>query len=281
MKKFIILLLLVLLIANFAYRIDLRKSPHELVGELMYFPSGMALRALSLGLYAPLADFVWLRFIQYYGEHRLTDRKYEFMYHILDILTTLDSRFIYAYTLGGLMLTHDAKRPEQARMLMKKGMKVHPEEWRTPFIYAFIHYVFLKEYTVAQTYFRLAALKPDAPDIPKRWAAFTVYKKIGDLKTALALWIDLYNSSDNPEEKEIAEMYIQGIKMKMDIEFLDRRIEEFKDRYGRRPIALRDLVVYGLIESIPPEPHGEKYIIRQGKAFSTWKIKSGRLIPIF
>ena len=247
----------------------------------MYFPSGMALRALSLGLYAPLADFVWLRFIQYYGEHRLTDRKYEFMYHILDILTTLDSRFIYAYTLGGLMLTHDAKRPEQARMLMKKGMKVHPEEWRTPFIYAFIHYVFLKEYTVAQTYFRLAALKPDAPDIPKRWAAFTVYKKIGDLKTALALWIDLYNSSDNPEEKEIAEMYIQGIKMKMDIEFLDRRIEEFKDRYGRRPIALRDLVVYGLIESIPPEPHGEKYIIRQGKAFSTWKIKSGRLIPIF
>ncbi len=281
MKRFIILLLLVLLIANFAYRIDLRKSPHELVGELMYFPSGVALRALSVGLYAPLADFIWFRFIQYYGEHRLTDRKYEFMYHILDILTTLDSRFVYAYTLGGLMLTHDAKKLDQARMLMKKGMRAHPEEWRTPFIYAFIHYVFLKEYHVARTYFRLAAQKPDAPDIPKRWAAFTLYKKLGDLETARALWIDLYNTTDNQEEKEIALVYIEGITMKMDIEFLDKKIEEFRDTFGRRPIELQELVRYGLIDLIPPEPHGKEYIIRQGKAFSTWKIKGDTLIPIF
>ncbi len=281
MKQFIILLLLVILIANFAYRIDLNKSPHELIGELMYFPSGVALRALSIGLYAVLADFVWFRFIQYYGQHRLSDRHFEYMYHILDILTTLDSRFIYAYTLGGLMLTHDANKPEQAKMLIKKGMRAHPEEWRTPFIYAFIHFVFLKDYAVAQTYFRLSALKPGAPDIPKRWAAFTVYKKLGDWKTALALWIDLYNTTENPEERQIAEMYIQGIKMKMDIVFLDEKIDEFRKKIGRRPKEMKELVVYGLIDSIPPEPHGDEYIIRKGKAWSTWKEQQGKIIPIF
>ncbi len=281
MKKFIILLLLVILIANFAYRIELKKSPHELVGELMYFPSGVALRALSIGFYALLADLIWFRFIQYYGEHRLTDRKFEFMYHILDILTTLDTRFIYAYTLGGLMLTHDAKKPELAKTLIKKGMRAHPEEWRTPFIYAFIHYVFLQDYNIAQTYFRLSALKPGAPDMPKRWAAFTVYKKLGDLKTALALWIDLYNTTENPAEKEIAELYVTGIKMKMDIQFLNKKIEEFTEKFERRPFELKELVVYGIIDSIPPEPHGEKYIIRKGKAFSTWKLKGGKIIPIF
>lgn len=281
MKKFIILLLLVLLIANFAYRIDLEKSPHELIGELMYFPSGVALKALSTGLYAVLADFVWLRFIQYYGQHRQTDRHFEYMYHILDILTTLDSRFIYAYTLGGLMLTHDAKMPEQARMLIKKGMRTHPDEWRIPFIYAFIHYVFLKEYTVAQTYFRISAQKPGAPDYPKRWAAFTAYKRLGDWKTALALWIDLYKATENPEEKQIALMYIQGIKMKMDMALLDEKIEEFRKKMGRRPREIKELVIHGLIDSIPPEPHGEKYIIRRGKAWSTWKEQRGKIIPIF
>ena len=90
-KNIIVIILLLLLIVNFSYRIDLGKSPHELIGDLMYFPSGTALRALSMGFYAPLSDLVWLRFIQYYGEHRMSDAKFEFLYHILDILTTLDS----------------------------------------------------------------------------------------------------------------------------------------------------------------------------------------------
>jgi hypothetical protein len=282
-KRIIFIILLIFLIVNFAYRIDLKKSPHELIGELMYFPSGIALKALSLGLYAPLSDLVWLRFIQYYGEHRLTDRKFEYMYHILDILTTLDSKFIYAYTLGGLMLTHDAKKPIEAKRLLRKGMTEHPDEWRTPFIYAFIHYVFLKDYHVAQTYFRLSAQKPNAPDFPKRWAAFTTYKKLGDLKTSLALWIDLYKTTENPEEKEIAELYVHSLKMKLDIEFLNKKIDEFEKSFGREPLALDELVIYGIIEVIPPEPHGKdyKYAIKDGKAFSTWKIRDGKELLIF
>ena len=271
MKRFIIILLLILLMANFSYRVDLTRSPHELIGELMYFPSGTAIRILSIGFYAPLADLVWLRFVQYYGEHRMTDAKFEFMYHILDILTTLDPRFLYAYTLGGLMLTHDAQREDQAEKLLKKGMRKNPDEWRYPYMYGFINYVFLKEYNIAQTYFRLSSYKPNAPDIPKRWAAFTLYKKVGDLKAGLALWVDLYNSSENPEEKEIADFYIKKIKMILDIEFLNEKIEAYMKKIGRKPFNLEELITHNFIESIPDEPHGKKYIIRRGKAYSTWQ----------
>jgi hypothetical protein len=271
MKNIIVIILLLLLIANFSYRIDMKKSPHELIGEMMYFPSGIALKALSMGFYAPLADLVWLRFIQYYGEHRLSDAKFELMYHILDILTTLDSRFNYAYTLGSLMLTHDAQKPDQARILLKKGMIRNPDDWRYPFIYGFIHYVFLKEFTVAQTYFRISAMKPNAPDRAKRWAAFVSYFKTGDLKTSLALWIDLYNTTENPEEKKIAEIYIKNIKMKLDIEFLNNKIFEFTKQVGRKPFRLKELVTYGIVDSIPTEPHNKKYIIKKGKTYTTWK----------
>ena len=273
MKRAVILVLLLLLIVNFSYRIDLKKSPHALIGELMYFPSGIAIRALSMGFYAPLADLIWLRFVQYYGEHRLTDAKFELMYHILDVLTTLDQRFLHAYTLGGIMLTAEAKKPDQARKLLKKGIHANTDEWRIPFVYGFIHYVFLKEYHVSQTYFRLSAQKPNAPDIPQRWAAFVLYRKLGDLKTSLALWVDLYKSTKNPEEKTIAEMYIKDIKTELDIEFLNEKIEEFVEKSGQTPRDLRELIAYGLLDSIPSEPHEGRYIIRDGKVYSTWQFK--------
>ncbi len=217
MKKLFVVITLLIIAVNLAYRVDSFKSPHKLVGELTYFPSGLALRALSMGFYAQLADLIWLRFIQYYGEHRMTDARFDLMHHILDILTTLDQRFLYAYSLGGLMLTHDADRPDQARALIRKGMIANPDDWRLPFMYGFIHYVFLGEHRIARTYFRIASQKPGAPDTPKRWAAFITYYRLGDLKSALALWLDLYNNTKNPEEKAIAEIYLKKIKMKLDI----------------------------------------------------------------
>lgn len=270
-KRFLVVLLLVAVIAGLAYRVDATRPPQELMGELMYFPSGYAVRALCMGLQAPLADLVWLRFIQYYGEHRMTDARFDLMHHILDILTTLDPRFLYAYTLGGLMLTHDAQRPDQAKQLLKKGMYQNPDEWRYPHVYAFMHYVFLRDHQTAKTYFGVAARKPGAPDMPRRWHAFVTYYKLGDLKTALALWTDFYNDTRNPEEKSIAEYYIKRIKMQLDIEWLDTMIAEFTARFGRPPTALSELVVSGLVKKIPDEPFGEKYYIENGKARSTWE----------
>ena len=275
MKRFIILFLLLLLIVNFAYRVDLKKSAHRFIGELMYFPSGQAVRALSMGFYAALADLIWLRFVQYYGEHRLTDSKYDLMYHILDILTTLDPYFAHAYTLGSLMLTHDANRPDRARALLKKGMIAMPEDWRIPFVYGFIHYVFTIDYRVAEAYFRISAQKPNAPDMPRFWAGYMLSEKLGDLETALALWIYFYQTSDNPEEKAIAEIKIKETQMELDIQFLSKKVEEFTKKFGYQPFYLKELVTHGTIDAIPPEPHGEdyRYIIRRGKVISTWQIR--------
>jgi len=273
MRNFLILLVLVALITGLAYLVDTKKSPHELIGELMYFPSGMALRAASMGFYAPLSDLVWLRFIQYYGEHRMSDVKFDFLYHILDILTTLDSKFTYAYTLGSLMLTHDAQRPDQARQLLKKGMHNNPDDWRLPFMYGFINYAFLADYPVARTYFNISSTRPNAPDIAQRWAAFVTYFKLGDLKSSLALWVDLYNNTKNPEEQVIALYYIEKITMKLDIELLSSKIIEFGREFDRLPYDLRELVRAGLIESIPEEPHGEQYYLKEGEVHSTWEDK--------
>jgi hypothetical protein len=108
--------------------------------------------------------------------------------------------------------------------------------------------------------------------MPKRWYAFVLYKKIGDLEAALALWTDFYNTTENPAEKEIAKFYKNRTKMKLDIKFLDKKVEAFKEMFGRRAYNLTELVTYGLIDSIPAEPHGEQYFLKRGKVYSSKSI---------
>jgi hypothetical protein len=99
----------------------------EIVKELFYFPSGNFIQGKVGGFDNLIADWVWLRAIQYYGHHRLTDAKFTFLGHILEVLTTLDHRFIHAYTFGSLLLTHDAEDPDTALELLKKGSQKNPE----------------------------------------------------------------------------------------------------------------------------------------------------------
>ncbi len=276
MKKIyrtLIVLLLFAIIANFSYRIDLNRAESERVGELAYFPSGFMVRTLAIGNQGMLADIIWLRFIQYYGEHRMTDLQYEYMYHILDILTTLDPHFVHAYNLGALMLTHDAKRPDQAFKLLKKVIRDNPEEWRALFMYGFINYAFMADYRTALAYFRLSAQQPKAGDMPKRWAAHIAMRKIKDPRTAWALWRDLYDNTQNPIEKGIAEMYLKDIAMDIAILGMDSLAQIYHQRYGTDPVTINDLVRSGLMPRIPVEPHGDKYYIKDGKIHSTYQLK--------
>lgn len=270
LSRVVIIVLLAAIALNLAYRIDLKKSRHELIGELAYFPSGFMIRTMAIGYHAVLADVVWLRFIQYYGEHRLTDVKFELMYQILDILTTLDSRFVYAYTLGSLMLTHDAQMPDQALKLLKNGMYANPDEWRYPFMYAFINFIFLKNIPASIAYFRVAAYKPASTDMPKRWLGYLLKAKKHDLQASLAIWIDLYNNTKNPEEKITAEEYIGKIHMQIAIEYMNTGMSRYFSKTGRYPRVVSELVSSGCLDSIPAEPFGERWVIRNGKILSTW-----------
>ena len=124
---------------------------------------------------------------------------------------------------------------------------------------------------MAQTYYRIAAQKPNAPDMAKRWAAFVTYLKLGDRRTSLKMWIDYYNSTQNPEEKTLAEIYIKRINMDLDIEFLNKKVQEHKKITGLYPHSLKQLIAIELIDSIPKEPHDGYYFLRDGKVYSTFR----------
>ena len=139
--------------------------------ELMYVRSPEALRRIVLSFDALAADVYWIRALQHYGGDRLNKqkaRKYELLYPLLDLTTSLDPNFTIAYRFGAVFLSEaypgGAGRPDQAVALLRKGISVQPTKWQYYHDIGFVYYWQLRDSQSAASWFRMAAAQPDAPE---------------------------------------------------------------------------------------------------------------------
>ncbi len=226
--------------------------------ELMYFPSGRFFSLLAPGFPTLLCDLLWLRGIQYYGEHRRTDREYFLAEHIFSTITDADPHFISAYRFGGFVLAQDVGDPAAAIELMRKGIRNNPSRWEPFFDLGFLYFAVLRNNPLAAHYFRLASRLPDAPDIAKRFSAFA-FKKAGKLDVAKAVWQELYNSSQNPVIRETASNALMNIEIDETCQALQKAVDVFYEHQGRYPSSIDELRRSGYVDSIPDDPFGGFY----------------------
>lgn len=179
--------------------------------ELLYYPRSEAIRYACLGHTGTAADLAWLRAVQYYGEHKRTDRQWTMLGHIFDIVTDLDPRFQAGFIFGGLTTAEEGQDLPAALALMDKGVAANPDSWEMAFEAGFVYYVYARDYERAARLFRRAASLPGASEATIRFAAF-VSQRAGDPRAAVYLWQDLYNRTDNPEMKRKALEKIEGLR---------------------------------------------------------------------
>ena len=181
--------------------------------ELSYYPSGKAVRAAALGHAETAADLAWLRAIQYYGEHRGSDNRFERMAHVFDILTTLAPHFVPAYVFGAFSLAQEGHDFDEAAALMDKGLAQNPRSGALAFQAGFLYYVKPggRDLARASEYFEQAARQPDAPPQAARFAAYCRQNR-GDLAVALELWNDVLRTSGNTYLRQMAERQIEQIR---------------------------------------------------------------------
>jgi hypothetical protein len=168
----------------------------EPLGELAYYPSGTWLTQAALGDATSWSDLLWLRAVQYYGQHRQVDNEFTKMAHVFDIITTLDPRFRSAYVFGGTSLCQEGKQFEAGVRLLEKGMHHNPREWIYPFELGFVHYVGKKDLTRATFDFAQAARQPEAPEFCERFAAWSG-QKAGYEAVSFELWRQVAETTDN------------------------------------------------------------------------------------
>jgi hypothetical protein len=228
-------------------RLESRLGAFRQEPDLLYFSSPSLVKKMAFGYDGLLADFYWMRTIQYYGRRDEADKRtirYKNLFALLDIATTLDPDLLDAYRAGSCFLAEadpvGAGQPRQAIRLLDKGIRAHPQDWRLPYDKGFVHYWFLKEYTEAGEVWKTASRLPNAPHWMASLAAMSLTKG-GALEIAAALWERQRQDSGRADVRENARNHLNSICVFQDLSQLKALVEKYKEQTGAYPPSLMDL----------------------------------------
>ncbi len=192
----------------------------------LYFPSGKFLREATVGYREAAADYLWFRFIQYYGAFAKGQHDLRYFDLLIDAITRLDPQFVEAYHFASLVAWSDLGSFPKSLDLLKRGILHNPDVAKLPFQVGFTYYVFYKDYPRASFWFETAARCTDATDREKRFAAFARYQA-GDDRVSLELWKSLLGSTENPQMIELARKMIAEISQRIQM-----KLPEVRDFIG-------------------------------------------------
>ena len=238
-----------------------RAYPRELreTERLLYVRSGPVMRRMALSYDALAADVYWFRAVQHYGGDRLTRapgwRRYELLYPLLDLTTSLDPYFNIAYRFGAIFLSEPypggAGRPDQAVALLRKGIAAQPTRWHYYHDTAFVYYWHLRDYAAAAAWFQRAASQPGAPNWLAPVAA-SMLARGGDRTSARFLWQQIL-ASDQTWLRRNAERAL------LQLDAMDR-IDEIEAAIRRNPLPSGELYSWdalvrrGILPGVPLDP---------------------------
>ena len=251
-------------IAALQARIDpLTRTPAQEREELI-LRSPSTVKKMSLGYDSLLADIYWTRAVQYYGSRVGTDDpKFDLLWPLLDITTTLDPKLIIAYRFGAIFLAESGRggpgRADLAVELVKRGIASNPDEWRLHGDLGFLYYWWLRDYTDSAAAYLAGSNAPDSPPWLKIMAA-RVAQKGGSLETSAMIWSELYSSTEDPNIRARAREMLRGLKAQQDETHLNEIADEYKKRFGRYPASTQEMRDAGLLSGIPLDPAGFPYV---------------------
>ncbi len=229
--------------------------------RFLYVRSGAAMQRIALSYDALAADVYWVRAIQHYGGDRLArgrgGPKYELLYPLLDLTTTLDPYFAIAYRFGAVFLAEPfpggAGRADQAIALLQKGISANPQKWEYYHDTAFVYFWRLNDHAAAARWFQRAAEQPKAPPWLVPLAA-AVLAGGGDRQASRFLWRQML-SSEQIWLRRTAERSLRQLDAIDQIEAIQAAIRAAPAPPDGR-YAWTDLARRGVLPGMPLDPVG-------------------------
>jgi tetratricopeptide (TPR) repeat protein len=234
--------------------------------QLLYVSSGNGIEKAALSYGVLLADLYWVRALQHFGRERLGqgEKRYDLLYPLLDLTTTLDPRFIVAYRFGAIFLAEPrpggAGRPDLAIELLKKGVRATPDKWDYYHDIGFVYYWNLHDYRNAAEWFNRGGDLPGAPWWLRTYAAVMLTRG-GDRQASRFMWEQLGETTDNDWLRQTAQLRLMQLDALDQIDDLRRVAAEFVRRTGNQPQSWEQLAGAGLLSGVPVDPTGTPYVL--------------------
>jgi hypothetical protein len=253
--------------------------------RFLYLQSGDALKRISLSFDSLVADIYWIRALQHYGGDRLAvggQGKFELLYPLLDLTTSLDPRFNIAYRFGAIFLAEPRPggpaRPDLAVALLRKGLASEPSKWQYMQDIGFVYYWALADFRNAAAWFRRASQVPGAPNWLEPLAATTLAQG-GDRTASRFLWQQIATSAEDDWMKREAERRLLQLEAMDEIDWLNARIQRYARANPTEPPSWERLARAGVLRGAPRDPTGVPYVLNE--SLGTVNVSEGsRLYPL-
>jgi hypothetical protein len=214
----------------------------------------------SFGYRNLLADLLWLRFVQYYGDVQARERTgYRYSYEYLNLITDRDPRFEKAYLFANLAVTYQMVRTDLSEKLLLKGIAHNPKSYQIWQARGFLHFLYTGDLPKAAYAFRKNAglAVSQEGNAKQQWANYWIniarsieLPNVDTRYTRRKIWEEIFNSALDRQTRRMALVYLNTLGVRVD---QDGHLQEIFPLYP--PTGFAKLFVYG-----PPSPKGQHAI---------------------
>lgn len=236
-----------------------RWQPHGYASratELIYLPTPAQARILALGYREVVADYYWVRALQYFTEPSLAVVSYKNLADFLEVVVGVDPDFEYAYKFAGIAIPFDVGRgrfvnTERSTSLLERGVERFPNNWQLRFFLGFNYLNYHQQPAKAAEQFAAASKLPGAP---RYLSAFTakVFTVGGDIERAISFAETTLETAEDPEVQSLMKKRLRDLYAEKMVGRIEEGAQRFREQLGRYPFDLDELVRSGF----PPPPPG-------------------------
>ena len=276
-KPFSIVSLCLLIALCLVYQKNLEKKRTTLLEEsgMGYILPSKFTAPASFEFKGIISDFLYLKMSTYLGgkivnKEMMNRSQADFFYNTADIITDLDPWFWDAYLMSSMVLAWDFNRIDLANKLLKKATSYRTWDFNPPYYLGFNHYYFLKDNATASKYLMEAANRGGGPSFIVPLATrLSVYQN--SLTPAILLLEEQLKTTQDPFMVKHLQTRLNVIIV---LDKLEKRVTEYKKRYGHFPKKISDLITGKMIENLPKDPYGGKfYLLPNGHVFTTSNLR--------
>lgn len=147
---------------------------------------------------------------------RQRSKHVEYIYPLLDRVTTIDPHFEFPYIFGGVYLLLDTHNIDESYNLLQKGFNANKDSWKLPFYLGWIEWMYKRNPTKAVEYILQAVDKKDCPEFVESMLSWLMkYIKYNDINhnTITKSYLRfLINTTKNKKLKERISDYLKQIE---------------------------------------------------------------------
>lgn len=240
--------------------------------DLIYLPSPQQARLMALGFTNVVADYYWVRALQYFTDPTQSINQYKNLADFLEVVVGVDPDYEFAYKFAGMAIPYDSGRfrfvnTKRSTSFLERGVKRFPNNWQLHFFLGYNYLNFHNEPMKAAASFEAASKIPGAPTYFAAFAA-RIYSVGGDIDRALEFSKGVLASTTDPEIQGIMKARVLDLEVEKELRRIEAGAKAFSEATGRLPKDLAELVASGFPRAPPTFS-----LDAEGKAHTTIKFE--------